>query len=263
MGNDEHATNCALGVRTTKSAAGRGLSRKSSTAFLYSSVNSNLPHFSGFSFNDFCTKLPMYSNRRSTGPSGAAISVSNDANGKRQLYKEASAFLFVKGNRRNFHGTYQGVGGVENMQRIDAAVEGVWSSRCKNCQSFGGRRATGPGHQAPTEPRRNTFLALADCVFEAGMSRLPRYCYRTHGIFLGTTDIARDPVFRVLAGTILLFNARWQGRRSRASASGGGRLSRVLFSSFGGYFGVVEVESPMKVIEVYRRRLENERFHCG
>ena len=39
MGKEEDATNCAFGVRTTKSAAGRGLSRKSSTAFLYSSMD--------------------------------------------------------------------------------------------------------------------------------------------------------------------------------------------------------------------------------
>lgn len=75
MGKLDDATNCAFDVRTTKRATGNGLSKKSSTTFRYSSVNNNLPHFSGFNFKLFCTKLPMYSSRKSGGASAVVISI--------------------------------------------------------------------------------------------------------------------------------------------------------------------------------------------
>lgn len=74
MGKLDDATNCAFDVRTTKRAIGNGLSKKSITTFRYSSVSNNLPHFSGFNFRLFCTKLPIYSSRKSGGASGVVIS---------------------------------------------------------------------------------------------------------------------------------------------------------------------------------------------
>lgn len=75
IGKLDDATNCAFGVKTTKRAAGNGLSKKSSTTSRYSSVSSSLPHFSGFNFRLFCTKPPMYSSRKSDGASEVVISV--------------------------------------------------------------------------------------------------------------------------------------------------------------------------------------------
>lgn len=209
-GNEVQATNCAFGVKATKSAAGRGLSRKSCTAFLYSSVSSNLPHFSGFSFNDFCTKAPMYSNRKSDDPSGLAISA----------LKYRIRIVFFSSTKRIFfffdvtmamrpsedvarfwHNT--GMGRNINMQKngVTTWEGGVCGVKMPTVPSVVAVAAVQAGQETrhrlnPAERRRPGINWLSVSFRRLPLYSLPSYC---HGLcteyWRRPADVARDPAY--------------------------------------------------------------------